>query len=259
MDFGKLIGDAFAYAKEGLVGNIGIWVMLLILTIIPVIPIIGWIIYMAFTMAGTPDLITLAAGFGIAIILAVILSAFYSGYTMKILRGDNPLPAVTGFGKLFADGIRYMVIQFIYMIPAIAVFCVTVLPAFLTLMTSAIADERYEPGFEVIMGMMGGILITVIVAFILGLFALVGVVRFARTGAMGEAFNFSAILATIGRIGWGTYILALIIMTILVFIVSLVLGMIPIIGGILSFIFGPFIGVFTMRYVYLLYDSAGTA
>jgi hypothetical protein len=27
---------------------------------------------------------------------------------------------------------------------------------------------------------------------------------------MGEAFNFSAIVATIGRIGWGPYIVALI-------------------------------------------------
>lgn len=259
MDFGKLIGDAFAYAKEGLVGNVGLWVMLLILTVIPAIPIIGWVIYMVFTMAGTPDLMTLAAGFGVAMVLAVLLSAFYAGYTLKILRGETPLPPVTGFSVLFTDGIRYMVIQLIYMIPAIAVFCITVLPAFLTMMTSGIAYEGYEPGFGLIMGMMGGILLTVIVAFILGLFALVAVVRFARTGAMGEAFNFSEILATIGKIGWGTYILALIIMTILVFIVSLILGMIPIIGGILSFIFGPFIGVFSMRYVCLLYDSAGTA
>lgn len=259
MDYGKQISDAFAYAKDGLAGNIGTWVILLILTMIPAIPIIGWVIYLVVTTAGTPNLVTLAAGFAIALVLAVILSAFYTGYTLKILRGDVPLPPVSGFSTLFVDGIKYLVIQAIYMIPAIVVFCVTVLPAFLTLMTSAMADTGYEPGFGVLMGMMGGILLTVVVAFIVSLFALVGVVRFGRTGSMKEAFNFSAIRETIGKIGWGTYILALVIMMVLVGIVSIILGIIPIIGSILSFIFGPFIGVFSMRYICLLYDSAGTA
>lgn len=250
-----MISDAFAYAKEGLVGNIGTWAMLLVLTLIPAIPVIGWVIYMFVTMKGTPELLALAASFGIALILAVILSAFYMGYTLKILRGDAPLPAVSGFATLFTDGIKYMVIQLIYMLPAIVILCVTVLSAIIAIVPRLMADQNYVPGFGMIMGMLGGILLTIVVGFILSLFALIGVVRFARTGAMGEAFNFSAVLATIGKIGWGTYILALIIMTVLVIMVSIILRIIPIIGPILSFIFAPFIAVFSMRYICLLYDS----
>jgi hypothetical protein len=259
MDYGKQLGDSFAYAKEGLLGNPGTWVMLIILTLLPAIPIFCWVIAMIFTLKAMPGLLFLAGGFGIAILFAIILAAFYTGYTLKILRDEKPLPAVTGFGTLFINGIKYIVIETIYMIPAIIVFCVTVLPVMLSMWTSALAGKTPGDMIQIWMSMAGGILVTTIVAFIIGLFAIIGLVRFARTGSIGEAFNFSAILATIRKIGWGTYIVALLIMTVVVLIVSLVLGLIPIVGGIIQFIVNPFIGVFAMRYVCLLYDSAGTA
>ncbi|OPY35931.1 MAG: hypothetical protein A4E35_02207 [Methanoregula sp. PtaU1.Bin051] len=259
MDYGKLIGDSFAYAKDGLLGNVGIWIMLLILTILPVIPIFGWVFVMILSMNAAPGFLFLAGGIGIAIILAIILSAFYTGYMLKILRGETPLPPVVGFGTMFTDGIKYIVIQAIYMIPAIIIFCVTVLPAMLSMWTSVLAGHTRGEFTPAIMSMLGGILITVIVAFIFGLFAIIGVVRFARMGTMGEAFNLSAILAMIKKIGWVSYIIALLIMMIIVLVISIVLGIIPIIGGILQFIINPFIGVFTMRYICMLYDSAGTA
>ena len=106
-------------------------------------------------------------------------------------------------------------------------------------------------------GMMGGILVTIIVAIICGLIALGGVVRFARTGSMSEAFNLSLILETIGKVGWGTYIIALIIMGIVVVAVSIAIGIIPIIGGIIQLIVTPWIGVFSMRYICMLFDTAG--
>ncbi|OPY35930.1 MAG: hypothetical protein A4E35_02206 [Methanoregula sp. PtaU1.Bin051] len=259
MDYGKLIGDAFAYAKDGLLGNVGIWVMLLILMLVPAVPIFCWIFLMLLSLKAMPGLLFLAGSFGVALLLAVLLSAFYSGYQLKILRGETPLPPVTGFNTLFSDGIRYIVIQAIYMIPAIIVFCVFVLPMMLTMWMSVFSNEVPETMGPLFMTMMTGILITIIVSFIMGLFALIGVIRFARTGTFGEAFNFSAILATIGKIGWVTYIIALLIMFIVILIVSFVIGLIPYIGGILGFIINPFIGVFAIRYVCLLYDSAGTA
>ncbi len=258
MDYGKLIGDSFAYAKEGLLGNPRTWLMLLVLMVLPVIPILGWVFVMIFTLKAMPGIMFLAGGFGIAILLAVILSAFYSGYTLKILRGEKPLPPVAGFDILFKDGIRYIVIQAIYMIPAIVVFCITVLPVMLTMWMSLLSGQTPGEMSQVYMTMMGGILITIIVSFIISLFAMIGVVRFARTGVFGEAFNFPAILGTIGKIGWGAYIIALLIMMVLVLIVTLVLGVIPFVGGIIQFVVTPFLSVFTMRYVCQLYDSAGT-
>ena len=259
MDYGNMISESYAYAKDGLVGNVGTWIMLIILAVLPAIPVIGCVLWMVFTTKGMeqlPNLTTLAAGFGAAFLLAVILSAFYTGYTLKILRGEKPLPAVTGFSTLFVDGIKYLVIQLIYMIPALVVIGITVVPALLAMIPAAMAGEKNPALLGPLVTMMAGILISMIVAFILGLFAIIGVIRFARTGVMGEAFNFSEILATIRKIGWGTYILALIIMAVIVVAVSIVIGLIPIVGGILQFILTPFIGVAYMRYICLLYDSA---
>ena len=69
-------------------------------------------------------------------------------------------------------------------------------------------------------GFLIGIVILYIVAFIIALFEAIGIIRFARTGSMGEAFNFGAILATIGKIGWLSYIVALILMIVIIGIVE---------------------------------------
>ena len=93
---------------------------------------------------------------------------------------------------------------------------------------------------------------------IIGLIATIGIIRFARTGSMGDAFNFGAILATMGKIGWINYILALIIMGIILRVVEGVLMAIPFIGGLIVFLLFPFFALFEARYLCQVYDSAGT-
>ena len=97
-----------------------------------------------------------------------------------------------------------------------------------------------------------GLLVFLILAIITGLLATIGIVRFARTGSMGEAFNFGAILATIGKIGWGTYIIALIVLFIVQFIIALVLavlGIVPLLGIVVEIIFLAPISLFEARYI----------
>ncbi|HPD11668.1 MAG TPA: DUF4013 domain-containing protein [Methanoregulaceae archaeon] len=266
MDYGKLLGDSFEYTKDGLFRNLGTWVLLIILAILPAIPFIFvGILMIASLMSGTmPDMPTIIGGFAVALVLAIILGAFYMGYLVKIFRGEAPLPAVSGFGKLFIDGIKYLIIGVIYFIPVLIILAVTAGAALMAALPTLMAMPS-EPDWDVLMpvlmpiigGVILGIIVAVIVAIILWLFAIIGIVRFARTGRIGEAFNFGAILATIGRIGWGTYILALIIMGVLVTIVVLIIGLIPYIGIIIQLIVSPFISIFSARYICLLYDSAG--
>jgi hypothetical protein len=104
-----------------------------------------------------------------------------------------------------------------------------------------------------------GVLVIIILAIFIALFATIGIVRFARTGSISEAFNFSAILTTIGKIGWGTYILALIIIFIIIGIIQFICMAIPYIGLLLLFILIPFLALLQARYICLLYDSVGTA
>jgi hypothetical protein len=188
------------------------------------------------------------------LIATILLTLPLMGYMLKILRGNNPSPEVEDWGTLFIDGIKYLIIAIIYAIPLIIIMALALAPVF----AAAISGNT-----NLIIASIGaflvGLLVFVIVAIIIGLFEVIGFVRFARTGSMGEAFNFGEILATIGKIGWITYIVALIIMGIILGIIELICLIIPIVGGIILFILIPFLTLFEARYICMLYDSAGSA
>jgi len=263
MDYGKLIGDSFAYMKDGFSRNVATWVILLVLAILPMIPFVFVLalIPLSLVAGGMQVVPVLVGGFAIAFILALLLGSLYMGYQVRVLRGIVPLPEVTGFRSLFVDGIKYLVIQVVYTIPVFIVLAVTAGAAIVTALP-AFAATPAQPGIGALLpvlgGIIAGIIIAVIVAFLLGLLATIGIVRFARTGRIGEAFNFSEILSTIRKIGWGSYILALVIMIVLILIVQVVLGLVPYIGFIIQFLVAPLISVFMARYICLLYDSAET-
>jgi hypothetical protein len=258
MDYGKIVGDSFDYAKEGLIGNFVTWILLIVLSILPAIPIFIWVLTtVPLMMGGKLNYAGLIGGFIFAFIIAVILGAFYQGYMIKILRGEKPLPPVSDYGTLFTDGIKYLIINIVYMIPVILVILITA-GATLYAIMPAIMAGNYSSVMALAFGSLFiGLLVSIILGLILTLFAIIGIVRFARTGMMGEAFNFHEILATIGKIGWLGYILALLIVFVPVVIVMIILGIIPFIGGLLQLLITPFVGVFMMRYICLLYDSAG--
>ncbi len=104
-----------------------------------------------------------------------------------------------------------------------------------------------------------GILLAIIVTFIVGLIEVSGIVRFARMGSMGEAFNFNAILAQIGKIGWGSYILSLIVLAIVLGDHRFILLLIPVVGWFIAFVVTPPLAIFAFRFIALLYDSAPQA
>lgn len=216
MDYGKMLGEAFDYAQEGLVGKWMKWLLLLVATILLSLPLLG--------------------------------------YSLKILRGEKPSPEVSDWGTLFIDGIKYVVILLIYCIPLFIIGVISIVPLGLAILSGQPAAVLAAIGAALI-----GLVVFLIVAIIIALFACFGVIRFARTGSMGEAFNFSGILATIGRIGWLSYIFALLIMIIIIGIVEAIGSAIPFIGQLLLFLITPFIVMFEARYLCQLYDSAGPA
>jgi membrane protein required for beta-lactamase induction len=101
------------------------------------------------------------------------------------------------------------------------------------------------------------LLIGLIILVITLLYAILGAVRFARTGSIREGIRFSAITGTIQAIGWGTYILALVIVMVLVILFSLVIslfGLIPLVGWVIVLVLNPFVQVFMARYISRVYD-----
>ena len=212
-----MVEESFEYAKEAVVGKWNQWIMLIIATIILGIPL--------------------------------------AGYSLKVLRGDKPAPEVSNWGTLCIDGIKYLIIMLIYLIPMMIVLFFVIGASVLATMSSNPSAAMAAVG-----GILIGLLLFFIVALITAIFAIIGAVRFARTGKMGEAFNFSEILGTIGKIGWGPYIFAIIVLYVVQIIIAIIISlimMIPYLGLIIYICLIAPIMLFQTRYICQLYDSAG--
>ena len=186
----------------------------------------------------------------ILLIIATIIFPLILGYELEVYRGKNPAPEPSNWGTLFIDGLKLFVIQLVYAIPVFIVLIVFI-------GGGALLAMRGTPG-AIIAGVGSialGVALTVIVAVIIGFIEVIGVVRFARTGTMGEAFNWGAILDRIGKIGWVPYLVAMIAVFLVSFIVAIVLSLIPFIGIVLVLIVAPALAIFTARYITLVYDS----
>ena len=239
MDFGMILDDAFAYTKQGVFENTNRWLKLII----------------AILCLGIP----------------------MNGYVMRIYRGEHPAPEVDNWGTLFVDGLKLMIVGLIYTIPIIIIWAIAYGSIFLVLSSGSngYMDSAMVSGWT---PNIGFVLLTYLVEIIVALIVPVASIRFARTNSFSEAFNIGAILEYIGKIGWITYIIALILVALIISIpiCILVLGFI-LLGGviivifkvsniaILGFIFAliliililsPLFAVFQARYMTRVYDSA---
>jgi len=194
----------------------------------------------------------------ILLIFSCIIFPLYLGYIIRIYRGAKSCPQLDHPGSMFIDGIKLFIVGLIYAIPVLT----------LSIMLFGSADiirSSMSPstiGGLIIAVLMGAIML-IIVAISIWLIVMTAGVRFARTDSIGEAFNFRAIFSHIGKIGWMTYIIALLMILITlvnIAIICLVINMvIPYTGIILFLILLPFISLFSPRYITLLYESAGAA
>jgi hypothetical protein len=227
MEYGSMIGNSIEYAKDAVWGKWTRWILLVVSTII----------------------------------FPLIL-----GYIMEIYRGATPAPEMDQWGKKFIDGLKFFVAALIYAIPVIIVIILFIGIAVLAFMpfSSTMGYAPMNPALiaGAIAGLIVGIILAIIVGIIITLFSTIGLVRMAREDHFGEAFNFGAILATIRRIGWGNYIVALIVL----WVISLVLGLIlsaiaaiPFIGWLIWLFLFPLLLIFESRYICQIYDAAGQA
>ena len=216
-----MVGDSFEYAKDGLVGK---WV--------------NWLL----------------------LIISCIIFPLILGYIMRIFRAAPKAPELNEWGNMFIDGIKLLIVVLIYAIPLIIVAIVVFGIAIFTGIFSMTSVGQGNPAAiaGLFLTSMFGAIILAILSIIIGLILATAVVRFARIDHFGEAFNFTAISAHIGKIGIVSYIIALIIMFIIVWIIEIILMMIPYIGWLLLLILYPVFTLFEARYLTLLYDSVGS-
>jgi hypothetical protein len=188
------------------------------------------------------------------LVISTIIFPLIMGYIVRIYSGAKPAPELENWGSLFIDGLKLFIIGLIYAIP---VFIVMVIFGGSAVALSAAGGDA--PSAAALGSLAVGLLIAVIVGIIISLIAAIGVIRFARKDSLGEAFAIGAILEHIGRIGWGTYIIALIILWLVGIVFSIIiniLGMIPILGWLIMLFLYPAWTIFAARYMVHIYDSA---
>ncbi len=225
MDYGNIIFRSFEYTKEALWGRWLRWVLLIILSLIQV-----------FTL---------------------FLIPFYNGYIVRVLSGRRPAPDVNDWTRLFVDGWKLNIITLIYMIPTILVL---IYFGVLAVVSAIAAQGMGNPDVwaSAVAAAVTGIVVAAIIWIITSFIYLFAIVRFAHTGSFFQAFNLGAISSHIGRIGWGPWILAVIILAIIGLVYAAVNGLIasiPILGWIIDLFLGVAFGIFHARYLAAIYES----
>lgn len=138
-------------------------------------------------------------------LLSIIPIVFWisDGALMRVLKGEEP--DLSPVGKNFVNGFFLFLIALIY----------AIIPCLIMLIP--------------VVGQIIGIILLILVCIIM----IPAEINFARTGKFGAAFKFGEIFGMISKLGWGKYILAIIVMLIFGIIIGLILGlitMIPIVG-----------------------------
>ncbi|HJJ30303.1 MAG TPA: DUF4013 domain-containing protein [Methanocorpusculum sp.] len=171
-------------------------------------------------------------------IVTIITGIFIYGVTMRVFRGGELV--MNNWGKMFVEGLLGMLILFIYMIPY------TIL-SFLV-MFGPIDNMAYL--------IIVGTIIPLIILFISMMVGMMAVIKFAKEGNLGAAFNFKELFSLIANIGWLRYLGYWILLSLIVGVAELILLCIPIAGIILLVVALPFIMIVMSRFFANLYDSA---
>ncbi len=221
MDLGNNLQNAFDYAKK-MSEDAGRWIILIILTLIPIINFI---------------------------------SIGYAARIVKETPSSNSPPKLEKYVDLWVKGLTVVIAVVIYMIIPLIIFGLGI-ASFVIPIIGGAGMPHMMSGPMWIMAGVGGIfiIIGIIVTFFIAIIATMGILHMVNSDKFGKAFAFSEIIGNIKKIGWGNYILWLIV----IFIINIVfgaIGNIPWIGWIIALILSPPFIVFIARSAGQLYEE----
>ena len=215
-------------------------------------------------------------------LVTLIVSFMVLGYSVEVIKGgtegDDTLPDFD-FVKQFVMGIKAFILEIIYfLIPAILVIIVASASGLFSSFTKIVyaSTDAIANGASNLTMVMEAIpqsamntftnalTITLVVAIILfiifSLMSFTGMVRFAKSGSGTEGLRFKEILKDMSNIGFVKIIVTLIVIYIIAFALTVVIGLIgliPYIGVFIGMFVGvPFILLFLSRAIGLLYADA---
>jgi|Deesub1362B_J571_1020462.scaffolds.fasta_scaffold00038_107 hypothetical protein len=165
-----------------------------------------------------------------------IVNIIITGYYARIIKsGRRDPPELQDYGGMFIDGLKIIVTIVVYFLIPIALI---LMGAGMSYLSGIIATPFF------ILGIVLSLLIAVI--------AVMGVTHMVYTGRFSNAFEFRRILNIISRVGWGSYIVWILILWVLS-LIMFAFSEIPFIGWIITAFLLPLYAVFSGRTSYLIY------
>jgi hypothetical protein len=170
----------------------------------------------------------------------------YFGNVIKEPKDSKQLPPLENYVEMWIQGLKIVCASIIFMIIPL----ILAAPALFLLVFSWV----YVPVLPTVGGLFAILLllIGVVIAFFLAILLSMAIVNMLKKDRFSEAFAFGDILAVIEKIGWGSYLVWLLV----IFVCSIVvaaLGRIPVAGWFISLAVTPIFGVFVARSVSLIY------
>lgn len=217
MNLTENLTNSFEYVKK-LFSDGG---RLIILIVLDIIPIVNWIVI---------------------------------GYAARVLR-DSPQtgtpPKLEKYGELFVDGAKIFFASLIYMLIPTILLVVgggSLFASQLSLQGNFVAPSVVFGGAGLVV--LVGIILAIILLIMLGM----GMAHMVKTGKFGKAFAFGEVFSIIGAVGWGKYLVWIIILIIISVLVGAV-AIIPLVGLVISLVISPILSVFIFRSLGLLYND----
>jgi len=274
MEITELFKDSLKYPIQDWTKLLLLGVLFLIPSILAVIPLLAialrqtvafWILFLIF------------------IIVGILVLLIISGYSLKITREtileNNDLPSLD-YVKNIIDGLKLFAVEIVYYIIPLIITIIMIYVTGLfekftqimhyTLQTSLLASQNATTPVippELIMSFAFNAFFVGIISFIIfvlaTLFLMIATARLAETEKLAEAFNCKEVFGDIAKIGWGKYIAWFILLFLIIFVISMIVGAlqsIPFIGFIIVLVMillvEPFILLFMYRATGLIYKES---
>lgn len=210
-------------------------------------------------------------GIGAVVAMVPILNFAWSGYMVEMIRNvmngaRAPLPTWDNLGQKFNDGLMLFLAGLVYSLPLLVVICLPlsgmVIPAIMS------GNQDLQGAAEAIAGASSVLFLCLLCVFFVYTLALSVIypailILYAREGTLASCFKFREVFDLIGRntgsffTAWGVSIAAGLIVGLVSGFVQLVLGLIPCIGQIVSFVLTIGIVVYTSAIYSHLFGQFG--
>jgi len=189
---------------------------------------LGGLLSDGFRYATNPYSRAIALGVLYLLSFLIVPIFFALGYTYRCIKetidGVEKLPEYRDWGGMFVDGLKLFVAYLIIVIPIIVIVLLIGIP----LRFGAILNP-----YAMIMSMSSIYAASIIIGILTGLYLFMAIPYMIYVGKVGSVFSFSEILERIRKIGYGDYFAICIVTLILVWLLTLISSLIPIIGVIL--------------------------